>query len=146
MQTDQLGFGHQPEEEKESESGDDDSGHDEGQGPIVLDPNPGQNGAEDVPDGRVRVPNAENGPLFAFAEPIGHDGDDGGPPGGLGESGHDLHDDKVGDVVDVPGVGQPEEHGEDPGEDHAEAEEVPEADIDIIVECQILNLIYSKFL
>ena len=53
--------------------------HDEGERPVLLDEEARDEGAEDVADGGVGVPDAEDEALLAAPEPVGHHRHHAGP-------------------------------------------------------------------
>ena len=91
VQVHHFRLGHHDEEEDCTEDGHDQAGHDEAETPGVLDERPGQQGANDVPNRGVRVPDPKDEALFALAEPVGHDGDDTGPAAALNQAAEDLN-------------------------------------------------------
>ena len=68
------GMGDKEEEDEEAAGGHEEAGHGEGEAPAGVDIGAGNQGAEDVAEGGVRVPEAHDEAAPAFPKPIGHHG------------------------------------------------------------------------
>ena len=79
------------EEVDDADGADDGPGDDEGEGPVPLHEEAGDEGAQNVSDGGVGVPDPEDESLLAAAEPVCHHRHDAGPARGLKDAAGDLH-------------------------------------------------------
>ena len=121
---DHRGLGDKEHEDHEGHEAHQQPGQGEALAPVGVDEVTGQEGAEDVAEAGVRVPDAHDEASLALPEPVCHDGDHAGPARGLEHAGEDLDQHQVPDAVQAEVVRRPEHHGQNARAQHPKREEI----------------------